>query len=120
MCSSCRWAVAVAVSRPTPRPVISRASSSTIREGSSRKSAAAASSSASPAMKTFLRPIQSETCPVSSRLASTPKAYTAKTIVTMNVENPTFARYSGYRGVGTVENAMDVRNAPAISQNPRP
>jgi hypothetical protein len=38
----------------------------------------------------------------------------------MNVENPSRAWYSEYRGVGTVEKDIAVRNARAIIQKPAP
>jgi hypothetical protein len=112
--------VAVAVSMPTPRPVTSRATSSTGNGGSATNSTAAASSRASAASRTFLRPTTSDRWPASSRLVSTPTAYPANTIVTVKVEKPSRAWYSGYSGVGTVENAKPVRNTNAISQNPAP
>ncbi|GHA75165.1 hypothetical protein GCM10010345_91850 [Streptomyces canarius] len=40
--------------------------------------------------------------------------------MTMKVEKPSLAMYSGYSGVGTVENAIAVTKANAVSENPTP
>jgi hypothetical protein len=78
----------VAVIMPTPRPVMNRAISRPGSAGQTRNSTAATASRARAGNNTRLRPTQSEMCPASSRLVTTPTAYTAKITVTVNELKP--------------------------------
>ncbi len=76
-CSSDRYAVAVAVVRPTETPETMRAKMRPPKLGQAMKIAALTTFSRSAGTKTALRPIQSETWPPKNRLRMTPTAYTA-------------------------------------------
>src|SRR3984885_8560586 len=65
------------------------------------------------------RPYKSDRCPARSSATTTPTAYTANATVTMNSEKWSRARYRPYSGLGTVPNAITIRNANATTQNPR-
>lgn len=110
--------MAVGVAMPTPSPVMNRARRRPGRAGHTRKRAAAASSNRSAATRTGRRPVRSERCPADTRPAATPTAYTANTTVTVNEPKPSRSSYSGYRGVGTVENATVTAKITATAQNP--
>ena len=73
---------------PTPSPVRNRAISSPGSPGQARNSTAATASVPSAGSRIRLRPTQSDTCPASSRLVTTPTAYTAKITVTVNDVKP--------------------------------
>jgi hypothetical protein len=67
-------AVAVATAVPTPRPVRMRAMNKPVTLLQSRNRVAAAMVTAIAGRSTARRPYQSDTCPASSRLTTTPTA----------------------------------------------
>ena len=74
-------AVAVATAAPTPMPVRMRAMNKPVTLIQSRNRVAAAMVTAIAGSSTARRPYQSDTFPASSRLTTTPTAYTAYTNV---------------------------------------
>ena len=73
-CNSARYAVAVAVTIPTDRPLITRATISPGRSRQTRKSAALTRLSSSAGMSMRLRPNESERCPAKNSASVTPTA----------------------------------------------
>lgn len=89
--SSITYTVAAPVKRPADSPENNRPTYSQPSPVAHRKQTALAAANPRPHSSTGRLPTASETLPVSSSTAMTPKAYTAYTTVTVSSENPNFS-----------------------------